>query len=76
MPATPLSNIAFAGGLTPVAFDVDGSTLVQAGPAEGAFVATFDLERHRWRSAERPNIWRTTDNAFCIASSTPRCVRV
>jgi len=42
-----------------VAFDVDGATLVQAGPEEGVFVATFDLERiRRWRVAERPNVWR------------------
>jgi predicted amidohydrolase len=42
-----------------VAFDVDGTALVQAGPEEGVFVATFDLEKiRRWRSTERSNIWR------------------
>lgn len=58
-------GVAMANYATPqldgrsVAFDVDGATLVQAGPEEGVFVATFDLERiRRWRVAERPNIGR------------------
>ncbi|MGB8685654.1 MAG: carbon-nitrogen hydrolase family protein, partial [Candidatus Binatus sp.] len=52
-----------------VAFDVDGSTLVQAGPEEGVFVATFDLERiRRWRSEERPNIWRRPEVYGALAN--------
>ena len=42
-----------------VAFDVDGTALVQAGPEEGVFLADFDLEKiRRWRAIERSNIWR------------------
>jgi predicted amidohydrolase len=42
-----------------VAFDVNGETLLQAGPEDGIFVAEFDLRRIReWRRVERSNIWR------------------
>jgi len=52
-----------------VAFDVDGATLVQAGPDEGVFVATFDLERIRqWRIAERSNIWRRPEVYGALAN--------
>jgi N-carbamoylputrescine amidase len=52
-----------------VAFDVDGATLVQAGPEEGVFIANFDLERIRqWRAMERPNIWRRPEVYGALAS--------
>ncbi len=53
-----------------VAFDVDGATLVQAGPEEGVFIATFDLKRlRRWRVAERSNIWRRPEVYGGLATS-------
>src|SRR5205823_4719455 len=52
-----------------VAFDVDGTTLVQAGAEEGVFIANFDLSRIReWRRIERSNIWRRPEVYGALAN--------